>query len=83
MLSILIFTGLIDDHETPEEAAVRELYEETGYTGTVTNCSCLLVSDPGMTNATMKLVYFTLSHSKGHCSSRFRRPKKSQCDAPF
>jgi len=49
--------GLIDDGETPEQAATRELAEETGYRATsVIETSPLIVSDPGMTNANMKLV---------------------------
>ncbi|KAJ9114310.1 hypothetical protein QFC22_005762 [Naganishia vaughanmartiniae] len=55
--------GLVDEGETPEEAAVRELIEETGYggdgegagTATVEDISPILVSDPGMTNANMRL----------------------------
>ncbi|KAJ9096410.1 hypothetical protein QFC21_005232 [Naganishia friedmannii] len=55
--------GLVDEGETPEEAAVRELIEETGYggdgegagTATVEDVSPILVSDPGMTNANMRL----------------------------
>jgi 8-oxo-dGTP pyrophosphatase MutT (NUDIX family) len=31
--------GLIDAGETPEQAAVRELKEETGYVGTVTEAT--------------------------------------------
>jgi len=49
--------GLIDEGETPEDAALRELEEETGYKGQkVLQSSPLIVSDPGMTNANMKLV---------------------------
>ncbi|KIW23417.1 uncharacterized protein PV07_11615 [Cladophialophora immunda] len=48
--------GLVDEHETPEEAAVREMKEETGYDGKVYDVSPILPSDPGMTNATIKLV---------------------------
>jgi len=49
--------GLIDEGQTPEMAAKRELEEETGYTSEVViEESPLLVSDPGMTNANMKLV---------------------------
>jgi ADP-ribose pyrophosphatase len=42
--------GLVDANETPEEAALRELKEETGYEATaadVTDTSILQVSDPG------------------------------------
>ncbi|KAI0255927.1 NUDIX hydrolase domain-like protein [Lactifluus subvellereus] len=49
--------GLIDDGETPEGAAIRELQEETGYEAEgVLDSSAVLVSDPGMTTANMKLV---------------------------
>lgn len=40
--------GLIDQKETPEEAAIRELEEETGYKAKkVLQSTTLLVSDPG------------------------------------
>lgn len=48
--------GLIDGDETPEEAAVRELKEETGYVGKVVGKSISVASDPGMSGSTMCLV---------------------------
>jgi ADP-ribose pyrophosphatase len=49
--------GLIDDGETAEEAAIRELEEETGYKADkIIESSPVVVSDPGMTNANMQLV---------------------------
>ncbi|KAF6764951.1 NUDIX hydrolase domain-like protein [Ephemerocybe angulata] len=49
--------GLIDEGETPETTAIRELEEETGYKADrVLDVSPIIVSDPGMTNANMKLV---------------------------
>ncbi|KAE9363324.1 hypothetical protein N431DRAFT_433437 [Stipitochalara longipes BDJ] len=47
--------GLIDAGETPEEAAARELKEETGYVGRVIGMSPTVVSNPGMSTGNMKL----------------------------
>ena len=48
--------GLIDGTETAEEAAIRELEEETGFKANrVIESSPLLATDPGMTTANMKL----------------------------
>ncbi|KAH7385294.1 NUDIX hydrolase domain-like protein [Phaeosphaeria sp. MPI-PUGE-AT-0046c] len=47
--------GLIDANESPREAAVRELYEETGYRGKVVSESPAVSADPGMTSANMVL----------------------------
>ena len=48
--------GLIDEDETPEEAAIREMKEETGYEGRILDSGPVVASDPGLTNATLKLV---------------------------
>lgn len=53
--------GLIDEGETPEQAAVRELKEETGYEGTVSHVldvSPALACQPGMTDASMMVRSF-------------------------
>jgi ADP-ribose pyrophosphatase len=47
--------GLIDANETPEQAAVREMYEETGYHAKVVSSSPAVSADPGMTSANMVL----------------------------
>lgn len=50
--------GLVDMKETPEDAALRELYEETGYTGNsaTTYSSREISMTPGMCDETVKLV---------------------------
>ena len=43
-----LHTGLVDEGETPEQAAFRELEEETGYKAQkVLETSPLMVPDPG------------------------------------
>lgn len=48
--------GLIDEGETPEQAAIRELKEETGYEGKVSSHSPSLSCQPGLTNANMQVL---------------------------
>lgn len=48
--------GLIEEGETPEEAAIRELKEETGYTGKIVTISSDIAKSAGLTNETTKLV---------------------------
>ncbi|KAG8720456.1 hypothetical protein FRC08_000182 [Ceratobasidium sp. 394] len=58
--------GLIDSGETAERAAIRELEEETGYKASgVAQVSPLLVSDPGLTSANMKLVAVNVDIKEG------------------
>ena len=48
--------GLINPDEDPVEAAVRELKEETGYTGTVDYCSPRVFTSPGLSSEFVHLV---------------------------
>lgn len=57
--------GLIDEHESPEEAAVRELREETGYSGRVLSLSPIIASDPGMSTVNMQLVMVEVTLGEG------------------
>jgi 8-oxo-dGTP pyrophosphatase MutT (NUDIX family) len=54
--SLPVLQGLIDEGETPAQAALRELKEECGYVGEVTSVSPYLAMSPGMTNESIKLV---------------------------
>ncbi|XP_062611696.1 ADP-sugar pyrophosphatase-like [Saccostrea cucullata] len=48
--------GLVDEGESPEVAALRELYEETGYTASVKHVAPASCLDPGIGNTTVQLV---------------------------
>lgn len=48
--------GLINADERPQDAGLRELREETGYTGRVLDVSPVLAFDPGMTSTNLQLV---------------------------
>jgi 8-oxo-dGTP pyrophosphatase MutT (NUDIX family) len=49
-------SGLSDGDEPPEATALRELREETGYTGTCGEVSPVIAGEPGMTNNSLRLV---------------------------
>lgn len=57
--------GLIDEKETPGQAAERELKEETGYEGKLISLSPTIVSDPGMTTANMQLAVVQVQLKEG------------------
>ncbi|XP_011830333.1 PREDICTED: ADP-sugar pyrophosphatase [Mandrillus leucophaeus] len=69
--------GLIDDGETPEAAALRELEEETGYKGDVAECSPAVCMDPGLSNCTTHIVTVTIN---GDDAENARpKPKPGTC----
>lgn len=54
--------GLLDkDGESVEEAALRELYEETGYTGKILRVLPPAYSSPGMSRETITIVFVEIS----------------------
>jgi ADP-ribose pyrophosphatase len=58
--SIEFPAGLIDEGETPEEAAKRELEEETGFVASDVTLSYPLANDPGMSNTSQILCVTTV-----------------------
>ncbi|KAJ5759890.1 ADP-ribose pyrophosphatase [Penicillium odoratum] len=55
--------GLIDVGETPEECAVRELKEETGYVGVAELTSPIMYNDPGFCNTNLNMVHVSVDMS--------------------
>lgn len=55
--------GLVDPHDTVEGCALRELKEETGYTGVVRKKSGVVWSDPGLSDASSCFVWIDVDMS--------------------
>ncbi|RKF64773.1 putative Nudix hydrolase P35G2.12 [Golovinomyces cichoracearum] len=67
---IEIPAGLVDEGETPEQAAVRELKEETGYVGEASMPTSIMLngtnsySNPGFCNTNLKMIHMTIDMNK-------------------
>ncbi|KAM4615312.1 ADP-sugar pyrophosphatase [Polymixia lowei] len=53
--------GLIDEGESAEAAALRELKEETGYKGEVVGVTPVTCLDPGLSNCTTQMVMVNIN----------------------
>ncbi|KAI1911771.1 ADP-ribose diphosphatase [Ophidiomyces ophidiicola] len=62
-IAIEVPAGLIDAGETPEECAVRELKEETGYVGIAEQRSPIMWNDPGFCNTNLNMVHVRVDMS--------------------
>ncbi|KAI4235705.1 MAG: hypothetical protein L6R40_006394 [Gallowayella cf. fulva] len=60
---IEIPAGLVDAGESAAESAVRELREETGYVGKVSEVSPVMFNDPGFCNTNLNMVHVTVDMS--------------------
>ncbi|KAL1841052.1 hypothetical protein VTJ49DRAFT_7436 [Mycothermus thermophilus] len=56
--------GLVDEGETAEEAAIRELKEETGYVAEVLETSPVMFNDPGFCNTNLRMVHVTVDMNR-------------------
>ncbi|XP_004087001.1 ADP-sugar pyrophosphatase isoform X2 [Oryzias latipes] len=57
--------GLIDEGETAEMTALRELKEETGYRGEVVGVTPVTCLDPGLSNCTTQIVLVNINGDDG------------------
>ena len=70
--------GLVDAKETPSDASLRELHEETGYKGKLSYISPTIVSDPGMSTANMQLATVEVNLKEGD-----KEPEQALDDGEF
>ncbi|KAK8016247.1 MutT/nudix family protein [Apiospora rasikravindrae] len=62
-ICIEVPAGLVDEGETAEQAAIRELREETGYVAEVSETTPMMFNDPGFCNTNLRMVHVTIDMS--------------------
>ncbi|KAK4144995.1 NUDIX hydrolase domain-like protein [Dichotomopilus funicola] len=70
--------GLVDEGETPEQAAIRELEEETGYVAKVEDISPVMFNDPGFCNTNLRMVHVTLDMDRVENKDPKPKPKEDE-----
>lgn len=70
--------GLIDANESPADAAVRELMEETGYRGTVRNILPPSFNSPGLSGEAVHHVHIDIPEKAGHNRAPASRPDEGE-----
>lgn len=70
--------GLIDEGEKGCEAAVRELYEETGYTGRVVETAADSFSSPGMSGEFLSLVFMEIDGKQYENAPPVAHPEENE-----
>jgi 8-oxo-dGTP pyrophosphatase MutT (NUDIX family) len=70
--------GLIDEGETPEKSAIRELKEETGCSGVVLNVSPPVASSSGLSTEILYLVKILITDTNGE--QRLEDGEKIDCE---
>lgn len=73
--------GLVDAGESPGEAALRELKEETGFLGKLLRLSPVVASDPGFSSANMHYAFVEVDARRAENQRPQPKQEDSECIA--